>query len=634
VTAHGRTRRRRPSRLEAPPSRRRLAALSLAALGVVYGDIGTSPLYAFRECFKPVYGLPPTPETVHGVLSLIAWSLILIVSVKYLTVIIRLDNRGQGGIMALLAMIPRIASRRLFVGLGLFGAALLYGDGIITPAISVLSATEGLEVAAPGFAPYVLPMALLVLFLLFRFQHYGTARVGGVFGPVMLIWFVTIGALGAVEIARRPTILLALNPWHGLRLFWDHGSAAFLVLGGVVLTVTGAEALYADLGHFGRRPIRLAWFTLAFPALLLNYFGQGALVLAQPEAIGSPFYLLAPRPLLYPLVAIATAATVVASQALISGVFSLTQQGISLRYLPRMSIVHTSRSEFGQVYVPAVNTALMVGCLLLVLGFRSSAALGGAYGVAVTGTMAITSILFFAIARYRWRWPWWSAGALTLAFLVVDLALLGANVGKIAAGGWVPLAVSAAVVLVMTTWHRGSDLIMTTLARISVPLDVFLEKVEEQKPPRVSGTAVFLTPTLHGAPPSLVHHFRHNKVLHEEVILVSIVTEAVPEVEDGRRMESESLSQGFWRVRAHYGFMERPDVQWVVARCCDRGMTAVPEETTFFLGRATLLPVGSARMARWRKRLFAFMSWNASAATDFFRVPPDRVLELGARIEF
>ena len=612
----------------------RLAALSLTALGVVYGDIGTSPLYAFRECFKPTYGLDPTPATVYGVLSLIAWSLILIVSVKYLLIVIRLDNNGEGGTMALLAMLPRIRRRGLFIGLGLFGAALLYGDGIITPAISVLSATEGLEIAAPGFRPYVLPATLLVLFLLFRFQRYGTARVGGVFGPVMLLWFVAIGALGALEIARQPAILAALNPWHGARLFWEHRGASFLVLGGVVLTVTGAEALYADLGHFGRRPIQLAWFGLALPALLLNYFGQGALVLAQPEAIANPFYLLAPRAVLYPLVGLATAATVVASQALISGVFSLTQQGMRLRYVPRVTVIHTSRSEFGQIYLPGVNSVLMVGCLSLVLGFRSSAALAGAYGVAVTGTMAITSILFFAIAHYRWRWSWWSAGVVTAAFLFVDLAFVGANVGKIAGGGWVPLAVAVAAMVIMTTWHRGTELVTENLAQRSMPLEKFLALVEEAKPPRVPGTAVFLTPTLEGAPPSLVHHFRYNKVLHEEVILVSIVTEDVPEVPSRDRVQSRPLGAGFWRVEAHYGFMERPDVRWVVTRCCDHGMTARPEDTTFYLGRAYWLPGGPAPMWRWRKRLFAFMSWNASSATDFFGVPPDRVLELGARIEF
>ena len=618
----------------APPRGWRLAALALTALGVVYGDIGTSPLYAFRECFKPTYGLDPTPESVYGVLSLIAWSLIMIVSVKYLLVIIRLDNNGEGGTMALLAMLPRMRRRGLFIGLGLFGAALLYGDGIITPAISVLSATEGLEVAAPGFAPFVLPATLALLFLLFYFQRHGTARVGGVFGPIMLIWFVVIGALGLAEILRQPAILAALNPWHGARLFWEHRGASVLVLGGVVLTVTGAEALYADLGHFGRRPIQLAWFALGLPALLFNYFGQGALVLARPEAIANPFYLLAPRVLLYPLVGLATVATIVASQALISGVFSLTQQGIRLRYMPRMSVIHTSRSDFGQIYLPSVNTALMVGCLALVLGFRSSAALAGAYGVAVTGTMAITSVLFFAIARYRWRWSRWSAGLVTAAFLVVDLAFLGANLGKIAGGGWVPLAVATAAIAIMTTWHRGTELVMQTLAQRSMPLDEFLALVEEAKPPRVAGTAVFLTPTVEGAPPSLVHHFRYNKVLHEEVILVSIVTEAVPEVDARHRMTSRPIGAGFWRVEAHYGFMERPDVRWVVTRCCEHGMTARPEDTTFYLGRAYWLPDGPAPMWRWRKRLFAFMSWNASSATDFFGVPPDRVLELGARIEF
>jgi KUP system potassium uptake protein len=612
----------------------RLAALALTALGVVYGDIGTSPLYAFRECFKPTYGLDATPEAVSGVLSLIAWSLILIVSVKYLLVIIRLDNNGEGGTMALLAMLPWMRRRGFFVGLGLFGAALLYGDGIITPAISVLSATEGLEIAAPGIAHVVLPATLVVLFLLFRFQRHGTARVGGVFGPIMLCWFVTIGALGAVEIVRQPAILAALNPWHGARLFWEHRGASFLVLGGVVLTVTGAEALYADLGHFGRRPIQIAWFALGLPALLLNYFGQGALVLARPEAIANPFYLLAPRVLLYPLVGLATAATIVASQALISGVFSLTQQGMRLRYMPRMTVIHTSRSEFGQIYLPGVNSALTVGCLALVLGFRSSAALAGAYGVAVTGTMAITSVLFFAIARYRWRWSPWSAGALTAAFLVVDLAFLGANLGKIAGGGWVPLAVATAVIVVMTTWHRGTELVMKTLAQRSMPLETFLAAVEETRPPRVPGTAVFLTPTVEGAPPSLVHHFRYNKVLHEEVILVSIVTETVPEVDARHRVSSRPLGAGFWRVEARYGFMERPDVRWVVTRCCEHGMLARPGDTTFYLGRAYWLPDGPAPMWRWRKRLFNFMSWNASSASDFFGVPPDRVVELGARIEF
>jgi KUP system potassium uptake protein len=634
VIAGLQTSRRIGGQATAPPTGRRAAALALSALGIVYGDIGTSPLYAFRECFKAAYGVHPTSDAVYGLLSLIAWSLILVVSVKYLIVVIQLDNRGEGGIMALLAMLPRIRSRGLFIGLGLFGAALLYGEGIITPGISVLSAMEGLEIATPWVAPYVLPATVVVLFMLFRFQRHGTARVGGVFGPIMLVWFVSIGVLGAGEIARQPGILTALNPWHAVQFFAGHRGSAFFILGAVVLTVTGAEALYADLGHFGRRPIRLAWFGVALPALLLNYFGQGALVLRQPEAIVNPFYLLAPREFLYPLVGLATVATVVASQALISGVFSLTQQGIRLRYIPRMTVVHTSRSVFGQIYLPAVNTILMAGCLLLVLGFRSSTALAGAYGVAVTGTMATTSILFFAIARYRWRWPWWSAIALTAAFLSVDLTFLAANVVKIAAGGWVPLAVAAVAVLVMTTWHRGTDLVMQTLAEMSMPLEKFLERIEESHIPRVPGTGVFLTPNAEGAPLTLLHHVRYNRALHEEVILVSVITENVPEVEVRSRMTSEPLGSGFWRVRARYGFMEHPDVRWVVGRCCDHGMRARLEDTTFYVGRAYWIPAGAAPMVRWRKRLFAFMAWNASSATDFFRIPSERLLELGARIEF
>jgi KUP system potassium uptake protein len=621
-------------RARTAPIGQRLASLSLAALGVVYGDIGTSPLYAFRECFNPVYGLTPTTATVRGVLSLIVWSLILIVSLKYLVLVLRLDNRGEGGIMALLALVQRIRRQSVFVMAGLFGAALLYGDGIITPAISVLSATEGLEVAAPTFAPFVLPSTLVILVSLFRVQRYGTKVVGHVFGPVMLLWFVTIAILGAVHIVRAPAILLALNPWYGIRLFHDHGTAAFLVLGAVVLAVTGAEALYADLGHFGRRPIRLAWFAVVLPALVLNYFGQGALVLGTPEAIASPFYLLAPPVLQHSLVVLATAATIVASQALISGVFSLTQQAVHLRYLPRVSIVHTSRAQVGQVYLPAVNTALMAGCLLLVVTFRSSSALGAAYGVAVTGTMAITTLLFYVIARYGWHWPRWCAAAVAALFLGVEIAFFASNITKVTSSGWVPLIVAGSVFFVMTTWHRGTRLVARALDGLSVPLDQFLDDVERRKPPRVSGTAVFLTPTIDGAPPSLVLHVRHNKVLHEEVLLVTIVTEDVPEVPDDERLESECLRAGFWRVRGHYGFMERPEIQRVVAMCCEHGVTAAFEDTTYYLGRANLRPNGPAPMMRWRKQLYAFMARNSASATDFFGIPPDRVVELGARVVF
>ena len=615
------------------PTSRRLGALSLAALGVVYGDIGTSPLYAFRECFKPEYGLPRDAVAVYGVLSLIVWALILIVSVKYLMLMLRLDNRGEGGILALLALILSIRRRFLFVALGLFGAALLYGDGVITPAISVLSATEGLAVATPAFAPWVVPATLGLLSGLFFVQKYGSGHVGRVFGPIMLVWFVSIGALGALELARHPSILLALNPWYGIQLFARHGSGAFRALGGVVLAVTGAEALYADLGHFGRRPIRLAWSVVVFPALLLNYFGQASLVLVEPDAIASPFYLLAPRPLLMPLVVLATAATIIASQALIAGVFSLTKQSILLRYLPRMSIVHTSRDEPGQIYLPAINLALMAGCLLLVAGFRSSSALSAAYGVAVTGTMAITTMLFYLIARHGWRWAAWRAGALAGALLALDLALFAANVVKIEHGGWVPLALAAAVFFLMTTWRRGTDLVMRRLNQLTIPLPRFLDEVERDRPLRVPGTAVFLTPNVAGTPPSLLLQFRHNHVLHEEIILLAVVTEEVPEIPDDKRVASQRLRAGFWRVQASYGFMQRPDVQRIVSMCCEHGMIAAPGETSYVLGRARLLPTGPAPMMRWRKRVFAFMAWNASSATDFFGLPPDRVIELGARLE-
>ncbi len=634
-----RTARVRPRAAEASPTGWRLATLSLTALGIVYGDIGTSPLYALRECFNPEHGLAVRPDTVFGVLSLIVWSLILVVSVKYLLVIMKLDNDGEGGILALLALMLLTRRRRqqgrggVLVALGLFGAALLYGDGVITPAISVLSAAEGLEVAAPAFKPYVVPATVVILFLLFFFQSRGTARVGGVFGPIMIVWFTTIGVLGGVEIVRSPIILAAFNPWHGLRFLFEHGTAGFLVLGAVVLAVTGAEALYADMGHFGRKPIRLVWFGFVLPALLLNYFGQAALLLSAPEAVQNPFYLLAPPALLYPLVIISTLATIVASQALISGAFSLTQQCVQLRYSPRVTIVHTSRSEAGQIYVPEVNWALMVGCLLLVLGFESSSALGAAYGIAVTGTMAITTLLFYAIARRRWAWSRWQAGAVAGGFLVIDLAFLGANLVKVEHGGWVPLVIASGVYLLMTTWNRGNELFTNLLANQAIPIDRFIDQVAQSRPPRVPGTAVFLTPNVQGAPLVLQHHLRHNKVLHQNVLLLSIVTDEVPEVAENTRIESETLREGFHRVRAHYGFMERPDVQHVVAVCCERGV-GDPEQTTYYLGRSRLLPTGPSPMMRWRKRLFSFMARNAGSITDFFNIPPNRVVELGARLEF
>jgi KUP system potassium uptake protein len=626
---------------ETPPAGGRLAGLALGALGVVYGDIGTSPLYAFKECFNPEYGLRPTGPAIYGVLSLIVWSLILIVCVKYIGFIMRLDNRGEGGILALLALVMQTQRggaegrrRAVFVMLGLFGAALLYGDGVITPAISVLSAVEGLEVAAPALRHVVVPLTVLILLVLFLVQRHGTARMGAVFGPAMFVWFGTIGVLGAVEITRAPAILAALNPWWGITFFFEHGLRAVLVLGAVVLAVTGAEALYADLGHFGRRPITVAWFVVVFPALLLNYFGQGALLLREPAAAHNPFYLLAPPALLYPLVAIATVATIIASQALISGAFSLTHQAVQLRYSPRVSIVHTSRAEAGQIYIPEVNAALMVGCLLLVVGFQSSSALGAAYGVAVTGTMAITTALFWTIARHRWNWSSLRAGTVAGVFLVIDLAFLAANLVKIQHGGWVPLVMAAAVFLLMTTWRRGTTLLNAILSRGVMPLDEFIEHVHRLAPPRVSGTAVFLTANIDGAPPLLLHHLRHNKALHEEVILLAVVTEQIPEVPAGERFVMERLPAGIVRTRAFYGFMEKPEIEDIVELCCGGGLMPDRQDVTYYLGRARLLPTGHSPMMRWRKRLFGLMSRLARSSVDFYGVPTNRVVELGARIEF
>jgi KUP system potassium uptake protein len=554
---------------EVNPTGRRLGILTLTALGVVYGDIGTSPLYALRECFKPEYGLTPTPDNVYGVLSLILWSLLLVVSFKYIVYIMRADNRGEGGILAMLALIlkkdtQRRRGRAVLIALGLIGAALLYGDGIITPAISVLSAMEGLKVVSPAFTSAVVPLTMLIIVFLFAVQRHGTARVGSAFGPIMLAWFLIIGGLGLAQVFRDAHILAAVNPLWAVRFFLLHDLHAVTVLGAVVLAVTGAEALYADMGHFGRKPIRAAWFWVVLPALLLNYFGQGALILGNPAAAQNPFYMLAPRALLYPLIAIATIAAIIASQALISGAFSLTQQCVQLGYSPRMSIVHTSAREYGQIYVPEVNNALGFGTLLVVLGFQSSTALGAAYGIAVTGTMAITSILFFVITVYRWQWPLWKAVALTAIFLTVDLSFLGANIIKVEHGGWVPLVLAGMLFLLMTTWKRGRLILRERLKEHAMPLGDFLTSLSTGHLHRVSGTAVFMTSEAAGAPVVLFHHLKHNKVLHERVILLSIKTAEVPYLGDDERVSIERLDHGFARVTAQYGFMESPDVKEVM----------------------------------------------------------------------
>ncbi len=616
--------------------------LAFGALGVVYGDIGTSPLYALRECFVGPHGMPITPQNVIGVLSLIFWSLTTVVSVKYLMFVMRADNEGEGGILALLALVappgaPTSRRRGILVLIGLFGAALLYGDGVITPAISVLSAVEGLEVATMWFDPFVVPIAVAILVGLFAVQRHGTAGLGAIFGPTMLVWFSVIGVLGLSSMLNHRGGLLALfgalNPLHALQFFLANGVHGFLVLGAVVLVVTGGEALYADMGHFGARPIRVAWYAVVFPALLLNYFGQGALFLEEGAAVTHPFFEIAPDWALYPLVALSTIATVIASQALISGSFSLTQQAVQLGYAPRFNIIHTSESAAGQIYIPEINGALMVTCVLLVIGFRSSSELAGAYGLAVTGTMTVTTILFLTLIRERWQWSALKAGLLIALFLLFDLAFLGANLTKIVDGGWFPLLVGVVVFTILTTWKRGRAEVSGLLSRAGLPLSAFLADLAEHKPYRVPGTAIFMTSTPTGVPPVLLHHFKHNKTLHERVVLLSIVSEKRPEVPDPERIELTNLEQGFFRVVAHFGFMETPRIQHVLRLCAAEGLSFAMMETTFFLGRETLLSSGRGRMARWRKRLYAVLARNAPTATAFFGIPPNRVVELGTQLE-
>ena len=631
--------------VEEHPTGKRLAILTLTALGVVYGDIGTSPLYALRECFKPEYGLAPTPENIYGILSLILWSLILVVSVKYIVFIMRADNRGEGGILAMLAMLLQQMTekswrRSALIALGLFGAALLYGDGMITPAMSVLSATEGLIVVSDNFAPLVVPLSVVILVVLFLAQRVGTAGVGVIFGPVTFLWFTTIAVLGIVEVVKEPAIIAAVNPAFAVRFIFTHGHAGFIVMGAVVLAVTGAEALYADMGHFGKRPIRLAWFGLVLPALVLNYFGQGALVLRDPSAAENPFFLLAPRFMLYPLIALATMAAIIASQAMISGAFSLTQQCIQLGYSPRMTIKHTSAKEFGQIYIPEVNNALMVGCLLIVFGFRNSTSLGAAYGIAVTGTFVITTTIFTVITVMRWKWPLWRAIPFFLVFLLIDGTFLGASLLKVLHGGWVPLLVAIALFTMMTSWKRGREILRERLLDIALPLETFLEDISRKSPVRVPGTAVFMTSESAGVPVVLLHHLKHNKVLHETVILLSIATDEVPEVPRVDRVKIEALGQGFFRVVAHYGFMESADVKEVLQRCRDFGIAARPLETSYYLGREQLIAKSGPwkkdglSMSYFRKKLFAVMSRNARSATEYFQLPPNRVVELGTQMEF
>jgi KUP system potassium uptake protein len=633
--------------------------LALGAIGVVYGDIGTSPLYAIKECVTLPHGVAPVTANIFGVLSLVFWSITLVVSVKYLFYVMRADNHGEGGVLALMALVARMvpgaplvasssssaeSSRRttstsiyrgraILIMLGLFGAALLYGDGVITPAISVLSAVEGLEVATTAFSPFVVPITCAILLVLFTVQKRGTGGIGTVFGPLTLTWFVAISAVGLPWVLRHPEILRAVNPIYGVRFFLAHGRHGFLVLGSVVLCVTGGEALYADMGHFGTRAIRTAWYVCVFPALLINYFGQGALLLERPAAAANPFYAMVPSAWLLPMVLLATMATVVASQALISGAFSVTRQGVQLGYLPRVTIIHTSGKTEGQIYIPEVNWLLMLACIALVLGFRSSGDLADAYGIAVTGTMAITSILFYFVARDRWHWSRAHAGALVALFLLIDLSFFAACSAKIAHGGWFPLLVAVGVFTVMITWKRGRMLLDRRISSEVLPMEAFVADVEFSKPHRVQGTAVFLTSTRRGTPNVLLHHFKHNKVLHQQVIVLSIATDGVPEVADRDKVRLKSFGQGFWAVTAHYGFMESPKVLDVLRRCKLQELRLNESDISFYLGRETLLSMKGSGMAEWRKALFRFLSRNARSATDFFAIPPNRVVEIGAQIE-
>ncbi|HEX8906197.1 MAG TPA: potassium transporter Kup [Longimicrobiaceae bacterium] len=621
------------------PRGRYLLTLALGALGVVYGDIGTSPLYALRECFHHSTGIAPNRDNVVGILSLIVWSLILVVSIKYLVFVMRADNRGEGGILALLALVvpPRGGPPKGLVKalalMGVFGAALLYGDGMITPAITVLSAVEGLNVATPFFEPYIIPISIAILVGLFVVQSRGTAAIGRIFGPVMLLWFFSIAAMGLVEAIRYPSVFLAVSPHHALRFMLQHQYKGFLVLGSVFLVVTGGEALYADMGHFGRDPIRLAWFTLALPALLLNYFGQGALILHEPASVENPFYRLAPSWALYPLVALATAAAVIASQALISGAFSLTRQAVQLGYSPRVDVEHTSAREIGQIYIPGVNWVLMVACIALVVGFRSSSNLAAAYGIAVTGTMGITTILFYFVARERFGWTAVQAGIPAFFFLVIDIAFFLANATKIAHGGWFPLLVGAIVFTALTTWKTGRRILANRMVENSLPFELFLEDVRRNPPHRVPGTAVFMYGNRQGTPPALLHSLKHYKVLHETMVFLNVETQEVPHVPPEQRTEVEDVGEGFYRILLSYGFMEDPNVPQALADIHVDGLDLRPARTTYFLGRETLIPSRRPGMSMWREQLFALMARNARTATSFFGLPPNRVVELGAQIE-
>ena len=616
-------------------STRYLLTLSFGALGVVYGDIGTSPLYAFRECFAPGHGLRPTPDNILGVLSLIFWALVVVISLKYMLFVLQADNRGEGGTFALISMVrPRRSKRRgALLAAGLFGAALLYGDSMITPAISVLSAVEGLEVATTVFHPYIVPLTIVIIIGLFMVQKVGTARVGAMFAPVMTVWFTTMSVLGVWHIVKEPHVLTALNPLHAFRFFHHNGVAGFLVLGSVFLVVTGGESLYADMGHFGSRPIRLTWFTFVLPSLLLNYFGQGAYLLHSPQGVEQPFFRMAPQWAVYPLVVLATASTAIASQAVISGAYSITRQAAQLGYLPRIRIRHTSAREIGQIYISSINWALMAAAITLVLAFRESGNLVAAYGIAVSGTMTVTSLLFTAYARERWRWSMLKAGAVMAPFIVIDVAFLVANLVKVGDGGWVPLAVGLAIFVLMSTWRTGRRILSDRLRDQAMSAEDFLRELAQNRIPRVPGTAIFMTRNQEGVPTTLLHNIKHNKVVHQRVVLLTVETEDRSHLAEDERLTWKNLGCGVYRLQMHFGFMEDPNIPVALSRLESEPGPFNTMTTSYFLGRETLIPTRQPGMAIWREHLFAWMLRNSSSASTFFSLPANQVIELGAQVE-
>ncbi len=618
-------------------SKGRSSALVVGAIGVVFGDIGTSPLYALKETFAGHHAMAVEPASILGVLSLIFWTIMALVTLKYVAIIMRADNRGEGGSLALLARVTELtrnSNAAWFVTmLGIFAAALFYGDSMITPAISVLSAVEGLNTVAPQLKDYVLPITAVVLTALFWIQRHGTGVVGRFFGPVMCAWFAVLAVLGAISIWEAPAVLAALNPAHAVGFLIGDPWHSFLALGAIVLSVTGGEALYTDMGHFGKFPIRAAWFGLVLPALVLNYYGQGALLLKDPSAIQNPFYLLAPDWALIPMVVLATAATVIASQAVISGAFSVARQAVQLGYLPRMRIVHTSHREVGQIYVPFTNWTLYLAVMALVFGFQSSSNLAAAYGIAVTGTMMIDTILVSFVAFLAWRWNPWLAAPLLVALLLIDLAFFSANAIKLLQGGWFPIVIALASFATLTTWRRGRKLLFEEMGNLTMNLEQFMRSIERQPPQRVPGTAVYLTARPEGAPSALLHNLKHNEVLHSRNVLTTVRTAEIPYVDEKDRVRIEDLGRGFYRLFLHYGFMEQPDIPKALAACAGKGLAFDLDKTSFFLSREIVVPAMAPPMALWRERYFIWMLRNAQSATDYFRIPPERVVELGTLVE-